>query len=173
MSEHEDPFVMLAVEEDDSLGAGESATPPAPPGLPSAVTARLHGFDLEDRPLLGQVPGLAGEIVAARTTVPLQRAHIGATVVVVFEDGQVRRPIVLGVIADTTRAAATAITSPAVSVQQDDQRLVLSAEREIVLRCGSASVTLTRAGKVLIKGTYVLSRSSGYNRIKGAAVDIN
>jgi uncharacterized protein (DUF2345 family) len=55
----------------------------------------------------------------------------------------------------------------------DDQRIVLSAEREITLQCGEASITLTRAGKVLIKGTYVLSRSSGYNKIKGAAVDIN
>ena len=50
---------------------------------------------------------------------------------------------------------------------------MLTAEREIVLKCGEASITLTRAGKVLIKGTYVLSRSSGYNKIKGAAVDIN
>jgi uncharacterized protein (DUF2345 family) len=64
-------------------------------------------------------------------------------------------------------------TSRAVSVQADDDRVVLSAEREIVMRCGDASITLTRAGKVLIKGAYILSRSSGYNKIKGAVVDIN
>jgi uncharacterized protein (DUF2345 family) len=58
-------------------------------------------------------------------------------------------------------------------VQADDERVVVTAEREIVLRCGDASITLTRAGKVLIKGTYVLSRARGYNKIKGAAVDIN
>jgi hypothetical protein len=50
---------------------------------------------------------------------------------------------------------------------------VLSAEREIVLRCGAASITLTRAGKILINGSYILSRSTGYNKIKGAAVGIN
>jgi len=60
-----------------------------------------------------------------------------------------------------------------VSAQVDDQRVELTAEREIVLRCGDASITLTRAGKVIIKGAYILSRSSGYNKIKGAAVDIN
>jgi hypothetical protein len=49
----------------------------------------------------------------------------------------------------------------------------VSAEREIVLRCGDASITLTRAGKVIIKGRYVVSRSTGYNKIKGATVDIN
>jgi hypothetical protein len=42
-----------------------------------------------------------------------------------------------------------------------------------VLRCGQASVTLTKAGKVLIRGTYVSSRSSGVNRIKGGSVQLN
>ena len=51
--------------------------------------------------------------------------------------------------------------------------MLLTAGREIVLRCGEASITLTRAGKVLIRGTYILTRSSGANRIKGAAVEIN
>ena len=41
------------------------------------------------------------------------------------------------------------------------------------LRCGKASITLTRAGKVLIRGAYLLSRSSGVNRIKGGSVQIN
>jgi uncharacterized protein (DUF2345 family) len=63
--------------------------------------------------------------------------------------------------------------APTLSVQADGERLVIAAEQEIVLRCGAASVTLTRAGKVLIKGAYVLSSSTGYNKIKGAAVDIN
>jgi hypothetical protein len=64
-------------------------------------------------------------------------------------------------------------TAPAVPAELDGERVLLTADREIVLRCGEASLTLTRAGKVLIRGTYVLSRSSGSNRIKGAAVEIN
>ena len=51
--------------------------------------------------------------------------------------------------------------------------LVLSAEQEIVLHCGDASVTLTKAGKIILRGAYLLSRSSGVNRIKGASVQIN
>jgi hypothetical protein len=50
---------------------------------------------------------------------------------------------------------------------------VIEAEREIILKCGEASITLTRAGKVIIRGNYILSRSTGYNKIKGAAIDIN
>ncbi len=55
----------------------------------------------------------------------------------------------------------------------DGDRYLIRAEREIVLQCGDSSITLTRAGKVLIKGNYVVSYSTGYNRIKGATVDIN
>lgn len=53
------------------------------------------------------------------------------------------------------------------------ERLELVAEREIVLRCGQASITLTRAGKIILRGTYVLSRSSGVNKIKGGSIQIN
>ena len=55
----------------------------------------------------------------------------------------------------------------------DGEKTVVTAQKEIVLRCGKASITLTRAGKVLIRGAYLLSRSSGVNRIKGGSVQIN
>ena len=69
--------------------------------------------------------------------------------------------------------SSSASQSKPVEVKLDGQQLVLSAEQEIVLRCGEASITLTRAGKVLIRGAYLLSRSSGVNRIKGGSVQIN
>ena len=65
------------------------------------------------------------------------------------------------------------VIQPIVQATLDGEQLVLTAQNEIVLRCGKASLTLTRAGKVLIRGTYLLSRSSGVNRIKGGSVQIN
>ena len=107
------------------------------------------------------------------TTVALRREQLGSTVVCVFDQGDLRRPIVIGVPCQSGHAAAARAAEPQVTVVADNERLVLSAEREVTLRCGQASITLTRAGKVVISGTYVVSRSSGYNKIKGAAVDIN
>ena len=52
-------------------------------------------------------------------------------------------------------------------------QIVLTGRKEIVLRCGKASITLTRAGKVLLRGAYISSRSSGVNRLKGGSVQIN
>ena len=173
----DDPFEVVVVEESaasefDALTTRAVTTPAAVPATAAAVTARFDGFDLEDRPLVSKLAEAPGEVLVARTTVALRRADIGSTVVLLFERGDQRQPIIVGVIQQGRRDEA-ATAAPLVSVQADDDRMVITAEREIVLRCGDASITLTRAGKVLIKGTYVLSRSSGYNKIKGAAVDIN
>ena len=43
----------------------------------------------------------------------------------------------------------------------------------LVLRCGKASITLTRAGKVLIRGEYIFSRSTGVNKMKGGSIQLN
>ncbi|MCC6418741.1 MAG: hypothetical protein IT429_10940, partial [Gemmataceae bacterium] len=47
------------------------------------------------------------------------------------------------------------------------------AKEEIVLRCGKSSITLRKDGKVVVLGAEVVSRASGTNKIKGAAVRIN
>lgn len=141
---------------------------------PGAQIARLQGFDLNDEPLLGRIEGLEGEVVVGRSTVPLRQAQLGASVVVVFEHNERRRPIVIGVLQDRSSTQDDAADNQgSVEIIADENRFIVSAEREISLRCGKASITLTRAGKVVIAGSYVVSRSSGYNRIKGAAVDIN
>ncbi len=151
-----------------------SPTKPRPAATALPAVARLHGFDLLGQPLISQLAACPGELLSARSTVPLQRTMIGHDVVLVFEAGDLRAPIIVGVIKPQALQEGAA-SSPAVgaTVQADDERHVIQAEREIVLRCGDASITLTRAGKVIIKGNYILSRSSGYNKIKGAAIDIN
>jgi hypothetical protein len=65
------------------------------------------------------------------------------------------------------------VDEPSWKIEVEGKRVVLSAADEIVLRCGKSSITLTRAGKVVIRGAYLLSRASGVNRIKGASVQIN
>jgi hypothetical protein len=107
----------------------------------------------------------------ARATVDLHGAHIGRDVVLMFEDGDPRRPLVLGCL---TQQAVPLTERPGnVEVDADGERLLVSAKEQLVLRCGKASITLTKAGKVLIQGAYVSSRSSGVNRIKGGSVQLN
>lgn len=139
------------------------------------MVARFVGFDLQDQPLITDLTCLPGQIVSARSTVALQRKMIDIQVVVMFEDGKPEFPIILGIIQgeQSEEAALLSTTLIPLNAQIDNERVVISAEREVVLRCGDASITLTRAGKVIIKGNYIISRSAGYNKIKGAAIELN
>jgi hypothetical protein len=74
---------------------------------------------------------------------------------------------------DSRQAPAEPAAEAKAETPQVPERIELVAEREIVLRCGDASLTLTRSGKILLRGTYVLSRASGVNKIKGGSVQIN
>src|SRR5260370_20917336 len=98
MNTLDDPFQVLLVEEetDDfaALTLRDAAPAQAPAMLPGAATARFYGFDHDEQPLIVGLPGLPHEILPAGTTVALLRRHIGSTVVLVFDQGEERRPIV-------------------------------------------------------------------------------
>lgn len=102
----------------------------------------------------------------------------GREVLLAFDNNDPGHPIIL----DTMYSLIEEITEPAATPLEaekqqeatiDGQRISFDAENEIVLQCGKASITLTKAGKVLIKGDYVLSHSSGENRIRGGSISIN
>ena len=58
-------------------------------------------------------------------------------------------------------------------IKVDGKRIEVNGQEEIVLRCGEASITLRRNGRVIIRGVYVETRAKGTNRIKGGSVLIN
>lgn len=140
------------------------------------VVGTVTDFDSKGQPRIAFPGSSSTGAVSARSIIPLDSGHIGQEVVVAFESGDPRRPIVVGAFWQPGSSDSEAKISPAtpgVEADVDGETLVLSAKREIVLRCGKSSITLTRAGKVLIRGAYLLSRSSGVNRIKGGSVQIN
>jgi hypothetical protein len=152
------------------------------PGLAydKVIVGTLAGINDSGQPLVHLPFEPSGRAMLAWTTVPLTAEHIERELVIVFESSDIERPIVLGVLSrpDDRHSAEPAVTQTAASqltveASQDGARLVLTAQDEIVLRCGEASLTLTRGGKVLLRGAYVLSHSSGINRIRGGAVQIN
>jgi hypothetical protein len=103
---------------------------------------------------------------AARAVTPLAKEDEGSEVALLFEGGDPRRPLVMG-------KMVSPLAAPSPEAAADGKRVEITAKEEIVLRCGDSSITLTRAGKILIRGAYVLSRSSGVNRIQGGSVEIN
>jgi hypothetical protein len=50
--------------------------------------------------------------------------------------------------------------------QVDGRRAAIEGREEVVLRCGEASITLQRSGKVTIRGLCAETHAAGTNRIK-------
>jgi hypothetical protein len=48
----------------------------------------------------------------------------------------------------------------------DDERMIVGATEQLVLRCGKAGVTLTKGGRALIPGSRVSSRATGVNELR-------
>lgn len=142
-------------------------------GMPAATVGRLVGFTPAGRPLIRLPPPAPDPPLQARSACALAPADLGAAVVLAFENGDREKPIILGRIQPPAAPGVEGGAAVPVEASLDGERVILTARKEIVLRCGKASITLTRAGKVLIRGAYLLSRSSGANRIKGGSVQIN
>ena len=141
--------------------------------LPGVVVGELVALADDGRTPLVTFPGQPGTAARrARSVVDLHGPHIGQPVVLMFEAADPTRPIVMGVLRQR-EGWPEADAPPQVQVDADGERLIVSAAEQLVLRCGKASITLTKAGKVLIQGRYGSSRSTGVNRVKGGSVQLN
>ncbi|MDY6994023.1 MAG: DUF6484 domain-containing protein [Pseudomonadota bacterium] len=138
------------------------------------IIGKIVGLDKTETFLVDYPNNPTHAPLAALSTVPLSRECIEREVALLFAEGNLKKPIIMGLIHNGLEIfPENQLVEKNIKVQLDGEEIVLSAAKEIVLQCGQASITLTRAGKILIRGAYVLSRSSGVNRIKGASVQIN
>ncbi|MCF6337691.1 MAG: hypothetical protein L3J84_07025 [Gammaproteobacteria bacterium] len=55
----------------------------------------------------------------------------------------------------------------------EDEVVRIRANKGLIIECGKGSLIINEDGKLQLKGTELLSRASGMNRIKGAGVNIN
>ena len=161
------------------LAREETSSKEAPSPLPARIAGMVVGRLLETEPPKVLWTGLSSS-VTARSMVPLGAATVGREVALMFEEQDPTRPLIIGLMEPTSPVARTstvhsvALPSGApIEVTADEKRVVVEAANELVLRCGKASITLTKSGKILIQGAYVSSTASGTNRIRGGAVEIN
>lgn len=137
------------------------------------VVGDLIALKDDGRTPLVVFPGQIGSAaVPARSVVDLRGRHIGSQVALLFDGGDSVKPIIVGVLRDGDDWLLDAQAGVA-EVEADGEHLLVSAKQRLTLRCGSASITLTKEGKVIIQGTFVSTRSSGVNRIVGGSVQIN
>lgn len=137
----------------------------------------------------------------ALATIPILPQHIGRQVALMFTQGTESKPIIMGLIysplqqvlenviantkivgdedevvfsevpAKTEKEFSKSSSENAVYI--DGKQIIMEGQEEIVLRCGDASITLNKNGKISIRGKYLLSRATGVNRILGGSVQVN
>lgn len=179
---------------------GDSTTTPADQSLPEEIESTILpgeiviGF-IEDinpqgEPMVSYPDNPTGTPLAAVSTLSVSHQHIGRQVALLFAQGNPCQPVIMGLIhsplnamienfelnlqsAETESAEGPSDEAVNDDVTVDGERVVFEAKDEIVFKCGDASITLTKAGKILIRGKYLLSRSSGVNRIQGGSVQVN
>lgn len=161
---------------------------PALKKLSAANSARLHST-------LGKIVDITangtalvdfqeniGEPIAARSTLSAsERASISelpAAVMLMFEDSDPAMPVITAVVNEggfsvASDAAHFGSEKIPTDVSVDGKKITFDAKDEINLRCGKSSILLRRDGKVVIKGSNLVSRSTGGNKIKGSSVNIN
>ena len=79
------------------------------------------------------------ELIVARSTITISRNQVGKDAVLTFERGDLRKPIIVGIL--------QCPKPPNPEVQLDGERLIFTADKEIVLKCGESSITLNAQGK--------------------------
>ncbi|MDO9235239.1 MAG: DUF6484 domain-containing protein [Aquabacterium sp.] len=154
----------------------DALTPPVPlPQSPvhGVVVGKLLALTDNGQTALVSFVGQPGHAaLRARSVVDLHAPHMGQDVVLMFDQGDVSRPIVMGVVRGQTGWPLQ--DQPAtVEVDADGERMIVSAKEQLVLRCGKASLTLRSDGRIELKGDSVLTQAAGVNRVRGGSIQLN
>ncbi|MEM9378333.1 MAG: DUF6484 domain-containing protein [Planctomycetota bacterium] len=130
--------------------------------LPSIVRGAVVGVEA-GRPVVawGEGASEVADCVHMENAVDWTRCA-GLSVFLAFEDGDARRPVVVGFQEPPPRAA-----TPVPDVTR------MRSGEEMVLECGKAKIALRADGRIEIRGGHLISRSSGPNKIQGGSVHIN
>lgn len=120
---------------------------------------------------LVQVGKSAEDLVrSVRSIVELSTDNVGSDLVLAHDRSHPESPVILGVIRP---AGECGNTQRRLTVESEGETLALSADREITIRCGQASLRLTQAGKIELRGTEIMTRATGANKIKGGSISLN
>jgi len=92
------------------------------------------------------------------------------TVLLLLQDDH--GPVILGHIRELGQLCESASVQTT-TTNAGQQNVLIEAHESLTLRCGASSLTMRKDGRVVLKGSRLLSRASQGNKIKGASVNIN
>lgn len=171
-------------------------------GIGEILLGRLESIDDAGNAIVSLPDVPLFQKCIAISTIPVLPINIGRQIALMFTQAPTSQPIIMGfiysplqqvldtVLANTqsnnTDADELVFSKPIIkednidvqdraesALYVDGRQLVLEGHEEVILRCGEASITLHKSGKISIRGKYLLSRATGVNRILGGSVQVN
>ncbi|RWB69827.1 MAG: hypothetical protein EOQ50_25905 [Mesorhizobium sp.] len=134
--------------------------------IDGVVIGAFLGFG-EEAPLVVFPGNPEKTALPARSLCELSSDMIGCEVALLFQEGNPRRPLIVGRIIDPNRAK----TAP--QVIRDGRRVQIIAEERLELRCGKATILMEADGRITIRGAHITSHASGAQRIRGGSINLN
>lgn len=168
----------------------DTVSEPVEKSASEIIIGDLVNINHSGQPEIDYIGNSLHKPLVAITTVALTQQHVGRQVAILFANGRVDSPVIMGLIHNPlnemletfevqsdsnidSKNADVIDKNESQIIKVDGKRITIEGEDEVVLKCGDASITLTKAGKVLIRGKYLLNRSDGVNRIMGGSVQVN
>lgn len=132
---------------------------------------RLVAFNAEKCPIVEMNAGQQPQTYVARSCIKLSPTQLGAEVILLITGEN--SVVITGVIeAEPVELDITPLPL-ANLLTVDGHAISLKAANRISIQCGEASITLTKEGKITLRGRYLLSRAKRANRIQGGSVELN
>lgn len=130
------------------------------------VIGLILGFE-NGAPLVVFPANPVDHAIPARSLCALTGEDAGAEVALLFEEGHLDRPLIVGKLIEPARQDLTPV------VVRDGETVKVTAQDRIELRVGKSAIVMEADGHITIRGTHLVSHASGSNHIRGGSVNLN
>ncbi len=105
---------------------------------------------------------------------PLVKDDLGKTCAIQFIQGDLSRPLVMGLIHSTMSLKSTEKKNAAeMVVTRQGKQIVIQADDELVLQCGESCIVMSAEGTIYIRALYIDSHALATQRLRGGSVQVN
>ena len=100
----------------------------------------------------------------------------GNSVLVINEDGDPKRPIIIGSVVeklDFEPILKKSLIKEHTEIHFKGKQITFESSGEVIIKCGNSTITMRNDGEIVLRGKKIVSRAAQSNKLKGAAVKIN
>ena len=123
--------------------------------IEGVVVGTITTIDKQNQPFVDFDCNIFKEAIPAASLVEINKTHAGRKAALMFEQNRADKPIIMGLMHIPEQTKST------------------TAEKELLIKCGKASIRLKENGDIVINGRELISRARKDNIIKGGTIHLN